>query len=148
MDIWPKLDKPAIIAPNHQGYLDGPVLAFLAPKPVLFGVDPDFSTREPWRRILLAIGHITGCRMVPMSPGSSRGLREMLRWLRGGGWVCLFPEGGIETGKIYPGARWLAERSKAVIHPLNIRAAGIGKIKIPYSIAALPAIPAQAGKAI
>ncbi len=134
MGIWPRLDQPAIITPNHQGYLDGPALAFLTPKPILFGVDPEFSTKEPWRRILLAIGRITRCRMVPMAPGSRGGLREMLRYLQDGGWVCLFPEGGIATGKEYPGARWIAERSGVSIHPLEIRAIGVGKVKLPYKI--------------
>lgn len=95
MSIWPRLDQPAIITPNHQGYLDGPALAFLAPKPILFGVDPDFSTREPWRRILMTIGRITHCRMVPMAPGSRRGIREMLYWLRdGAGYACV-PRAGL-----------------------------------------------------
>lgn len=72
--------------------------------------------------------------MVPMAPGSTGGLREMLRALQAGGWVCLFPEGGIATKKEYPGASWLAARSGAPIHPLNIRALGVGKVNIPYNI--------------
>jgi len=132
--LWPQAG-PTIITANHESYLDGPMLALLAPRPILFGVDPDFSTREPWRSLLLAWGRISGGhRMVPMTPGSSRGLREMLRWLREGGWVCLFPEGGIGTGREYPGVHWLADRSGARIHPLEIRAVGVGKAKIPYII--------------
>lgn len=134
--FWPDLTKPAIITPNHTSYLDGPVLAMLAPRPILFGVDPEFSTRAPWRSILLGIGQITRCRMTPMTPGSSYGLREMLRYLCTGGWVCLFPEGGIETGRSYSGSHWLAERSGASIHPILVRSAGVGKVKIPYNISA------------
>ncbi|MFA7655028.1 1-acyl-sn-glycerol-3-phosphate acyltransferase, partial [Acidithiobacillus thiooxidans] len=64
MPLWPQQDQPAIITPNHASYLDGPLLALLTPRPLLFGVDPDFSTQEPWRSLLLRIGRIRGCEMV------------------------------------------------------------------------------------
>jgi acyl-[acyl-carrier-protein]-phospholipid O-acyltransferase/long-chain-fatty-acid--[acyl-carrier-protein] ligase len=134
MPLWPQQDQPAIITPNHASYLDGPLLALLTPRPLLFGVDPDFSTQEPWRSLLLRIGRIRGCEMVTMTPGRGQGLRQMLRTLHRGGWVCLFPEGGIGTDQEYPGARWLAERTGARIHPLEIHAFGVGKMKMPYTI--------------
>lgn len=79
----------------------------------------------------------TGCTMVPMEPGSHHGLRPLLRHLRGGGWVCLFPEGGIGTGRQYPGAEWLSERTGAPLHRLHIRATGIGKLRLPWRITAV-----------
>lgn len=132
---WPG-HGPAIITPNHTSLLDGPALALLTPSPILFGVDPDYAEREPWRSILLTVGRLKGCTMVPMLPGTSRGLRDMLRALRAGSWVCLFPEGGIATGRRHPGAQWLADRTGAPIHVMRIWSAGPGKIRLPYRIQA------------
>lgn len=138
MRCWPDTDRPAIIVANHTGWLDGPALAWLTPKPILFGVDPDFSLRRPWRGLMLWWAGVcgTGCEIVPMSPGCATGLRAMLRRLRAGGWVCLFPEGGIGTGTEYPGADWLASKTGAPVHRLRIRSAGFRKLRIPLRIAA------------
>jgi len=130
--LWPARNSPAIIVANHQGYLDGPWLAALAPQRILFGVDPDFSRRQPWRGLLRLYTALVGVDIVPMGPGSLCGLRQMCRYLEAGGWVCLFPEGGINTGREWPGAQWLARRTGAPIHRLRLRAFGPGKMKIPY----------------
>ncbi len=134
--IWPDAGGPAIIAPNHTSYLDGPALALITPKPILFAVDPQFSTRQPWRSILLAVGRIRSCEMVPMEIGSPKGIRALARRLEAGGWVCIFPEGGIGTGQSHPGVHWLAQKTGARIHPISIRTVGAGKIRIPLRISA------------
>lgn len=134
--IWPAQDKPAIITANHTSLLDGPALAWLAPRPILFAVDPAFAAHRFWRPALLTYATMigTGCHMVAMEPGSPRGLRALLRELQAGGWVCLFPEGGIGTGRRYPGVDWLARRADAPVHELRIETRGWGKLRWPVAV--------------
>lgn len=136
---WPKRDRPSIIVANHASLLDGPALALLTPRPILFGVDPSYSRHPVWRLVMQGYASLigTGCEMVPMMPGSPFGLRSLVRRLEAGGWVCLFPEGGIATGRKYPGASWLSRRANVPIHRLEIRSFGLGKLRMPYGI--LPA---------
>lgn len=136
---WPVSGRSAIVVANHTSLLDGPALAWLTPQPMLFGVDPAYSLHPLWRKALIGYASLigTGCDMVPMEPGSLLGLRALLRRLEEGGWVCLFPEGGIRTGCLHAGAAWLSQRTNAPIHRLEIRSFGLGKLRMPYGI--LPA---------
>jgi hypothetical protein len=121
---------------NHAGRL--PPTSFGDAKvnrPVLFGVDPEYSLCEPWRSRLLTIGAITGCSMIPMQPGSSQGLRTMLRSLRSGSEgrsVCLFPKGGIDTPTDHDGARWLARTAGVPLMRVDLdHGPGARKIRWP-----------------
>lgn len=134
--VWPSIADPAIITANHCGWLDGPVLALITPRSILFGVDPWFLWHWSCGPMLRGWARVTGCSMVPMAKGSLWGLRAMLKHLEAGGWVCLFPEGGIGTGVVHPGAAWLQVRSQVPIHRLHLDAVGPGKLKVPYRIAA------------
>ena len=127
---------PVVIAVfPHRSLLDGPRLAFAFNRQVLFGVDPDYSLCEPWRSLLLTIGAITGCSMVPMQPGSSQGLRTMLRSLRSGPAgrsVCLFPQGGIDTLTDHDGARWLARTAGVPLMRVDLdHGPGARKVRWP-----------------
>lgn len=74
--------------------------------------------------------------MVPMRPGSSRGIRALLRHLEAGGWVCIFPEGGIDRGGEHPGAAWLSIRSGVPIHRIHLQhGLGHGPVKPVISFA-------------
>lgn len=134
LGLWPDRNSPAIIVANHSSYFDAPWIAARSPRPILFGADPDFATRKPWSVLLAAYASLVHCEMVPMSPGHVLGLRNMLARLKAGGWVCLFPEGGISTGIEWGGADWLAAKSGATIHTLRLRTFGYGKFRIPYSL--------------
>lgn len=138
--IWPTTDGAAIIIANHTSLLDGPALALMTPRPILFGVTPAYSKHPIWRPLMLSFAGLigTGCRMVPMEPGSVQGMRSLIRELESGGWVCLFPEGGICTGQRYPGVDWLSRRTQAPIHELHIEAKGFGKLRWPFTVTALP----------
>ena len=74
--------------------------------------------------------------MVAMEVGSIKGIRELARRLDSGGWVCVFPEGGIGTGAEHPGIHWLSEKTGARIHAMTIRTFGPWKIRIPLRIEA------------
>lgn len=133
---WPDPGRPAIIAPApHRSYLDGPTIALLTPRPILFAVTPDFACHWIWRPILEGFGKINGCSMTPMRPGSARGLRTLLRHLESGGWVCIFPEGGLNKQQERPGVNWLAQRSGAPVHRLRLsHGPGIGDIRMVTAV--------------
>lgn len=136
---WPDPDMPAILCPApHRGYLDGPSIAAATPRPILFAVTPTFACHRFWKPVLDRLGQVTGSSYVPMRPGSCGGLRSLLAHLRGGGWVCIFPEGGIGTGQAYPGVQWLAAKSGAPIHRLRLHSAGPQRLKLVYRITAEP----------
>lgn len=134
---WPDPTQPAIIAPGpHRSYLDGPTLALMTPHPILFAVTPDFALHPLWRPILLGIGAVRGCSMVPMRPGSTRGIRVLLRHLEAGGWVCVFPEGGIDRDGELAGVGWLSARSGVPVHRIHLRhGCGHGSVKPVISFA-------------
>ncbi|MEJ2630935.1 MAG: lysophospholipid acyltransferase family protein [Acidihalobacter sp.] len=134
--LWPMHEQPNIIVANHTSLLDGPALAWLTPWPILFSVDSAYARHPVWSKVLLGYARLigTGCEMVPMMPGSAQGLRTLARRLEEGGWVCLFPEGGIGTGQSYPGVDWLAGCTSAPVHRLHISTIGFGKYRWPYRI--------------
>jgi 1-acyl-sn-glycerol-3-phosphate acyltransferase len=134
--VWPDPERAAIIVANHTSLLDGPALALLTPRPILFGVDPAYSRHPFWRPLMLMYAGMVGtaCEVVPMTPGSPIGLRSLACRLEVGGWVCLFPEGGISTGRRYPGVDWLVKRVDVSVCRLRISAAGIGKLRWPYRV--------------
>ena len=121
-DPWPDPSGPAIIAAGpHRSYLDGPTLALITPKPILFAVTPDFALHPIWRPILIGIGMIRGCAMVPARPGSIQGVRTLLRHLKDGGWICIFPQGGLNRDGEHAGAAWLSEKSGVPITRLHLK---------------------------
>ncbi len=134
--IWPDRTRPAIIAPGpHRSYLDGPLLAVTTPRPMLFAVTPEFALHPVWRPLLLGVGYIRGCSMIPMRPGSAYGVRSLLNHLAAGGWVCVFPGGGIDTGLDHPGVDWLSRKSGVQIHRVGLKH-GIGFGPVRYVRAA------------
>lgn len=120
--IWPATDRAAIIAPGpHRSYLDGPTIALATPKPILFAVTPDFALHPVWRPILLMIGQVRGCMMIPIKVGQSAGVRALLKHVNRGGWVCVFPDGGLNSDIEHPGVAWLSQKSGVPIHHLSLK---------------------------
>jgi 1-acyl-sn-glycerol-3-phosphate acyltransferase len=114
-------DAPGLLlTADHPGYLDGPLLALLVARPLLFAVDSDFARGVLWCPLLIAHARLTGHDFVALSPHAPCALRVLARRLEGGGAVCLFPEGGIRRGgparPWRPGAAWLARRANVWQH--------------------------------
>jgi len=109
-----------LLTADHPGLLDGPVLALVVERPLLFGVDPEYARDRAWRALLKAYARLTGHDFVALSPRDAFGLRALGRRLEAGGAVCLFPEGGIRRGgpprPWRPGACWLARRARSWQH--------------------------------
>ena len=121
---------PAILAGNHAGLVDGPVVIGAAPRGVHFLMKQSLS-KGIGGKILLAGGQVP----VDRKNGSAA-LRTCLELLDKGRLVGIFPEGTRGDGrmeKIHAGVGWLAVHSGAPVVPfacLGTRRQGesIGKI--------------------
>lgn len=110
------LTGPLLLAGNHVGALDGPLLVVLAPRPVRALAKAEFFAR-PGGRALAAIGQIPVHRDKP----DRAALRRALAVLGAGGAVAVFPEGECGPGTldaVHPGVAWLALRTRAPVLPV------------------------------
>jgi 1-acyl-sn-glycerol-3-phosphate acyltransferase len=122
---------PVILAGNHSGLLDGPVVLGAAPRGVHFLIKEEL-VRGIGGRILLAAGQI------PVARSSGRAaLLTAAAVLADGRVVGIFPEGTRGTGRaesIHAGVAWLAIHTGAPVIPvacLGTRRTGEGINKIP-----------------
>lgn len=125
---------PVLFVGNHTGFLDGPLLPALAPRPTNVLVKRELFI-GPLGWFLRFLGHI------PITRGSSdrAALQAALGVLaRGsGGAVGMFPEGTRGRGdvaSVQQGAAWLALQSGARLVPvafLGTRASGAHKASLP-----------------
>jgi 1-acyl-sn-glycerol-3-phosphate acyltransferase len=109
---------PVVVAANHIGFLDGPLMAILGPRPV-----HALTKREMFvggmGRLLRASGQIPIWRREP-DPAA---VRTALRVLRDGGVVGVFPEGSRGAGlmtRAEGGAAYLAIATGAAVVPLSM----------------------------
>lgn len=115
-DRFPR-NGPVVVAANHVGFVDGPLLAAFAPRPV-----HALTKREmfvgPLGTFLTAAGQIP----VDRSGVDPRAVRTCLRVLREGGVVGVFPEGSRGNGELdrfRRGAAYLGMVSGAPIVPVT-----------------------------
>ncbi len=117
-------DGALILAPNHCSLWDGPLVACLTDRRVLFGVDPDYLCRQPWRFLLLFLVQLGFGDVVPLDANRPFAWRRLAAALRRGAAVCVFPEGAIARGgqllPIQPGVARLARASRAPVMPVRI----------------------------
>jgi len=107
---------PVILAGNHLGWLDGPMMAVHSPRPV-----HALTKREMFvgrmDRFLRAAGQIPVDRFAP-DPAA---MKTCLRVLRDGGVTGIFPEGARGTGEFalfQRGAAYLAMTTGAPVVPV------------------------------
>jgi 1-acyl-sn-glycerol-3-phosphate acyltransferase len=123
---------PVIIACNHVGIADGPLLAIFAPRPV-----HALTKREMFKgvmnRFLLSSGQIPLDRFHP----DPLAVKRCLRVLRAGNVVGIFPEGSRGAGefdRFHTGAAYLAMVTGAPIVPVvqfGTREPGAGSHALP-----------------
>ena len=89
------MNGPVLIAGNHTGWLDGPLVQILLPRPCSFLVKSELYT-GPWRRVL------DFARQIPIRRGAPdrTALRRALEVLAGGGVLGVFPEGTRGVGAL------------------------------------------------
>ncbi|MCA8355700.1 1-acyl-sn-glycerol-3-phosphate acyltransferase [Burkholderia cepacia] len=115
----------AIVCANHVSLLDGVLIAFASPAPLVFAVDPAYARNGRVARWGLKILSQLGFGdVVPLDPNTPYGLRTLRRALERGRGVMVFPEGCISPDgrpqAEQPGVTWLAARTGATIVRLSI----------------------------
>jgi 1-acyl-sn-glycerol-3-phosphate acyltransferase len=107
---------PVLIAGNHTGFLDGPVVFVLLPRPSAFLVKSELYD-SPFRRVL------EFARQIPVRRGSPdrTALRRALEVLKVGGVLGVFPEGTRGEGRlesVQHGIGYLALRAGCPVVPV------------------------------
>lgn len=107
-----------ILAANHVGLVDGPLLAVLAPRPV-HALTKQEMFRGPAGRFLLASGQVP----LDRHHADPAAVRSCLRVLRDGGVVGIFPEGTRGDGELrrfHHGAAYLALVTGVPVVPVTM----------------------------
>ncbi len=107
-----------VVALNHVSFLDAPViLSVLENKPV-FAIDSQIA-KAWWVKPFLNIA-----RCFPMDPTKPLSTRGLIKQVREGHNLVIFPEGRLTvTGalmKVYDGAAMIADKSDAMIVPVRL----------------------------
>ncbi|USG65565.1 AMP-binding protein [Brevibacillus ruminantium] len=114
-----KLDfsQPCIIIPNHVSLLDAVLLSFCLPSNTTFVANTEIA-----KKFSLFMRFRKFITVDPMNPYS---IRHMIRVVKSGESLVIFPEGRITTTgglmKIYSGVGYLAMRTGATVYPIIIR---------------------------
>jgi 1-acyl-sn-glycerol-3-phosphate acyltransferase len=109
---------PVIFAANHTGFMDGPLVFGLAPRPVHFIVKAEMF-HGPIGWLITEVGQIPIDRTV----ADRRALTNALEVLRRGGVIGIFPEGRRGRGDMaeaHQGTAWLALASGAPVVPVAV----------------------------
>jgi acyl-[acyl-carrier-protein]-phospholipid O-acyltransferase / long-chain-fatty-acid--[acyl-carrier-protein] ligase len=110
--------KKALIISNHTSLLDGPLLSAFMPERATFAIDTGMA-KKWWVKPAFAL-----VDLAPMDPGNPLAIRTLVRALKSGRKVMIFPEGRITTTgqimKIYDGPGAIAEMAGGKILPVRI----------------------------
>lgn len=110
---------PVILAANHVGVVDGPILAIFAPRPVHALTKQEMFTHRRLGSFLHRAGQIPLDRFQT-DPSA---VKTSLRVLRDGGVVGIFPEGARGAGELelfHRGAAYLAMVTGAPVVPVTM----------------------------
>lgn len=111
-------DGPVILAANHTGFLDGPLLFAATPRPAHMLVLAETFTGLPGRVLTLS-------GQIPLRQGRTdrTALARAMEVLARGGVLGIFPEGGRGRGDVAQAGRgvaWLALGSGAPVVPVAL----------------------------
>lgn len=141
------LKKPFIIIPNHNSYLEPPILAAMLPGRFMFPINPEAGnmmavklTEAFWQKL-------------PMSPNKPMMLKPFVTGLKHCKLGIIFPEGQRspigKIGKIYPGASFAAKISQASLVPVILNGSQYhlsSRMKTSFKKVFFPKITIQIGK--
>ena len=119
---------PTIVAANHISMLDGILVALASPEPLVFGVEHQYAVDHPQTSKLLQRLSALGLgKVVPVCSSQPMGLRTLLKSLKEGHSVMIFPEGKISIdgtpNEKQPGLEWLARKSGAKVTSIRLKGA-------------------------
>jgi 1-acyl-sn-glycerol-3-phosphate acyltransferase len=131
---------PVLLAGNHSGFVDGPLLFLLAPRPAALLAKSEIFI-GPFDRMFRSLGQIPVHRGTP----DRAALRAGLDHLASGGALGVFPEGTRGSGtfdQIAEGLAYLAVRSGAPVVPVAVlgtsaawqKGASIPKLRAPVQM--------------
>lgn len=124
---------PLVVAGNHVGFIDGPLMAIFAPRPV-----HALTKEEMFRYGLGTFLRLAGQVPLDRFQCDVRAVRTAVRVLRDGRAVGVFPEGRRGPGDLqefHNGAAYLALVTGAPVVPLSF----IGSREVGGSSSSLPA---------
>lgn len=108
----------AVIAINHTSFLDAPVVLSVMDRKPVFAID-SIIAKQWWVRPFLR-----AARTYPMDPTRPMSTRGLIKEVRAGEQVVIFPEGRLTvTGslmKVYDGAAMIADKADAMIVPVRL----------------------------
>ncbi|HEV7371771.1 acyl-[ACP]--phospholipid O-acyltransferase [Arenibaculum sp.] len=111
-------DGRAIYVANHLSFLDAPMLAAFLPGKPAFAVNTHIAKRWWVRPALQLVNAVT------VDPTSPMATKTLIKVVRGGERLAIFPEGRITTTgslmKVYEGPGLIADKSDAPIVPIHI----------------------------
>lgn len=108
----------SVIAINHTSFLDAPVVLSILDRKPVFAIDWQIA-KVWWVRPFLRIA-----RTYPMDPTKPMSTRGLIREVKAGEPLVIFPEGRLTvTGalmKVYDGAAMIADKADATIVPVRL----------------------------
>ena len=123
---------PVIVAGNHIGVLDGPLVAIMSPRPVHL-----LTKHEMFHGAVGRFLDWTGQIPVHRGEADPASVRGAVQVLRRGGVLGIFPEGGRGAGELadmHPGVGYFALVTGASVVPLSVlgtRPRGGGRGSLP-----------------
>ncbi len=118
-----------IVAGNHISSFDPPLIGSLVPREIHFMAKRELFEHQPSKWVsehLMAFP-------IDRSRGDTRGIKEALRFLKGGVAVGIFPQGTRNTGDAaaLDGAAFLAQRADVPLQPVALWREG-GRLRVRF----------------
>jgi len=118
LDNIAKAGEAPILALNHVSFLDGPLALALTDEEPVFAIDHTIAQKW-WVKPFLKM-----TRALPLDPSKPMATRTLIKSVREGDPLVIFPEGRITvTGslmKVYDGAAMVADRTGSMVVPIRI----------------------------
>ena len=118
LENYPKDDTPYVIVANHTSFLDGPLLMSYMPELPVFAINTDVN-KKWWAKIFTQF-----FEMYPLDPTQPMAVKGLVKMLKNGRKVVIFPEGRITNNgslmKVYEGPAKIAELGGAKLIPVRI----------------------------
>ena len=107
--------KGMVIIAKHQSFFEAPILACALPRPPRF-TSAEFIFSHP----IYSLG-LKWVGSIPVGGNSSTsGLIKIVKALKNGEIVVIFPQGGINRKRFYRGAFFAAEKAKVPVIPVVV----------------------------